>query len=307
MTANKDYYAILMVHPKAATFLIEAAYKRLAREYHPDFGKVRNNHEKMIELNEAYEILSDPARRQRYDQEYARQRRIQQHDANVAQAQTTQQRNPAQSENQAKSAPKPADPKWGNICPIPPQPASFGIDAEYLERALAGVQAWKKREDRISDKVKWATRILGILVGVAASIALIRTQWWGQQKVAYYMWFVLPLLGELALRLIERIRDTHLLRYKFNPLYNPNAAGYYDYAEAYARYESDTVTVYVSRDSIYHANKACQGTLHYEPMPKWFAILKDAQPCRHCGRGLHRIPKRLPPPFGQRKFIGRYL
>ncbi len=303
--ANKDYYAILMVHAKAESFLIEAAYKRLAREYHPDFSKTPDNHEKMIEINEAYEVLSDPARRKRYDQEYARQRRMQQHDANVAQAQTTQQRNPAQPENPANSPQKSADPRWGNICPVPPKPASFGIDAEYLERALEGVQAWQKREDRISDKVKWATRLLCVLVGVTTSIVLIRTQWWGKQKVAYYAWFVLPLLGELALRFIERIRDTHLLRYKFNPLYNPNPAGYQKYAEACARYESDTVTVYVARDSIYHANKTCQGTLNYEPMPKWFAILKDAQTCRHCGRGLHSSPKRLPPPFGQRKFFRR--
>lgn len=299
MMAKKDYYAILMVHPKAETFLIEAAYKRLAREYHPDFGKAHNNHEKMVEINEAYEVLSDPARRRLYDEEYARQLRIHQQNVSVAKAQGTNQRNPIRPQNTAKTPKKSADPMWGNVCPTPPKPASFGIDAGYWEGALAGAQAWKLREHRIPARVKWMTRILGVVIGFTISITLFRTQWLGLRQMAPFAWFLLPLLGELSLRVIEKIRDAHLLRYKFNPLYNPNPAGYNEYAKAYAKYESDTVIVYVSRNLIYHGNKTCHVTSSYEPMPKWFAILKNARPCSRCGRGLHAMPKRLPPPFGR--------
>lgn len=66
----KDYYSILMVHPKAESFVIDSAYKRLAREYHPDLNNGSDPHKKMIEINEAYEVLSDPARRKEYDEQY---------------------------------------------------------------------------------------------------------------------------------------------------------------------------------------------------------------------------------------------
>lgn len=64
----KDYYAILGVVPIAEDIVIKAAYKALAQRYHPD----RNSGSpeaaaKMSEINEAYNILSDPAKRADYD------------------------------------------------------------------------------------------------------------------------------------------------------------------------------------------------------------------------------------------------
>ncbi len=59
-----------MVHPKAEAFVIDSAYKRLAREYHPDLGNGLSGHEKMLEINEAYEVLSDSGRRKDYDAQY---------------------------------------------------------------------------------------------------------------------------------------------------------------------------------------------------------------------------------------------
>ena len=297
MMASKDYYAILMLHPRAEMFLIEAAYKRLAREYHPDFGNVGNNHEKMIEINEAYEVLSDPARRRSFDEEYARQTHSAQINVSVAHTPPTKG-NPTQSANIAKTPKQSADPMRREVCPSPPHPASFGIDARYLARALEGAQAWELREDRIPDRLKWGTRIICSVVGIAVSIALFRTRWLALKQFAPFAWFALPLFGELALRTIEKIRDAYLLRYKFNPLYNPNPAGFRAYAKAYAKYESDTVVVYVARNLIFHAHKTCQGMTRYEPMPKWFALLKNMKPCSRCGRHLSAVPKRLPPPFG---------
>ena len=69
MAANtKDYYLILQVQPSADPEVIKAAYRRLARKYHPD---VRNDAAaQMQELNEAYEVLSSPDKRATYDRWY---------------------------------------------------------------------------------------------------------------------------------------------------------------------------------------------------------------------------------------------
>ncbi len=66
--AQKDYYAILGVPPTASQAEIRDAYRRLVRHYHPDLNPEREDAEARIkELNEAYEVLGDPARRARYD------------------------------------------------------------------------------------------------------------------------------------------------------------------------------------------------------------------------------------------------
>jgi molecular chaperone DnaJ len=62
----KDYYDILGVPRGASTEEIKKAYRRLANKYHPD--KAGGDEKKFKEINEAYQILSDPARRQEYDQ-----------------------------------------------------------------------------------------------------------------------------------------------------------------------------------------------------------------------------------------------
>ncbi|HEY54109.1 MAG TPA: J domain-containing protein [Caldilineae bacterium] len=72
-TDEKDYYLILQVQPSADPDVIQAAYRRLARKYHPDVGQ--RNSTRMQELNEAYETLSDPARRAAYDRRYRSRQR----------------------------------------------------------------------------------------------------------------------------------------------------------------------------------------------------------------------------------------
>ncbi|MFI5340026.1 MAG: DnaJ domain-containing protein [Candidatus Methylomirabilales bacterium] len=64
---DKDYYAILQVHPRAEPEVIEVAYRRLSRKYHPDVSGQADAGQRMRELNEAFEVLSDPARRRAYD------------------------------------------------------------------------------------------------------------------------------------------------------------------------------------------------------------------------------------------------
>ncbi len=63
----KDYYRILGVHRTADDKTIKSAYRKLARKYHPDVAKTKDAGERFKELSEAYEVLSDPEKRRRYD------------------------------------------------------------------------------------------------------------------------------------------------------------------------------------------------------------------------------------------------
>lgn len=65
----KDYYESLGVPRTASEAEIKKAFRKLAREYHPDVAKDKKKaEEKFKEINEAYEVLSDPAKRKKYDQ-----------------------------------------------------------------------------------------------------------------------------------------------------------------------------------------------------------------------------------------------
>ena len=65
----KDYYEILGVPRKASEADIKKAFRKLAREHHPDVAKNKKQaEEKFKEINEAYEVLGDPAKRKKYDE-----------------------------------------------------------------------------------------------------------------------------------------------------------------------------------------------------------------------------------------------
>lgn len=63
--AKRDYYEILGIGKNASADEIKKAFRRAAVEHHPDKG---GDETKFKELNEAYEVLKDPSKRQRYDQ-----------------------------------------------------------------------------------------------------------------------------------------------------------------------------------------------------------------------------------------------
>src|SRR5882724_1777612 len=70
-TTKRDYYEVLSVSRTADGEEIKRSYRRLAMKYHPDRnqgGAAAEAEIKFKECSEAYEVLSDPAKRQRYDQ-----------------------------------------------------------------------------------------------------------------------------------------------------------------------------------------------------------------------------------------------
>lgn len=69
----KDYYKILQVHPEASLEVMNNAYRALVKQYHPDRYHTHRKtalNEKMQEINEAYQVLSNPASRAEYDRRY---------------------------------------------------------------------------------------------------------------------------------------------------------------------------------------------------------------------------------------------
>jgi molecular chaperone DnaJ len=67
MSSKRDYYEVLGVSRTASQDEIKRAFRRLARQYHPDINKAPDAEARFKEINEAYEVLSDADKRAMYD------------------------------------------------------------------------------------------------------------------------------------------------------------------------------------------------------------------------------------------------
>jgi curved DNA-binding protein len=73
MDRFKNYYRLLNVDSAADDATIKAAFRRLARRYHPDLAKNARAARRFPEIRQAYEVLCDPEKRRHYDQVYRAQ------------------------------------------------------------------------------------------------------------------------------------------------------------------------------------------------------------------------------------------
>jgi len=65
---QRDYYEVLGVKKDASEREIKKAYHKLSQVYHPDKNSAEDASEKFIEISNAYQVLSDPDSRKKYDQ-----------------------------------------------------------------------------------------------------------------------------------------------------------------------------------------------------------------------------------------------
>ncbi len=68
MATSQTHYQILDVEPTATQAEIKQAYRRLAKRFHPDSNRDTANHDRISQINAAYEVLGDPQNRRSYDQ-----------------------------------------------------------------------------------------------------------------------------------------------------------------------------------------------------------------------------------------------
>lgn len=110
-----DPYKILQVDPEAEDEVIQAAYRRLARKYHPDLTGTPEAASRMAAINAAWEMLGEPAARQAFDRERST-RATPPVDANRATA-----RPPASTPQSTRAGPPPTP---GRPAPAPPDVVS---------------------------------------------------------------------------------------------------------------------------------------------------------------------------------------
>lgn len=129
----KDYYDILQVSPNAEPEVIEAAYRRLARKYHPDVYSGADANERMRDLNVAFETLFNASSRAEYD----RTRRAQE--------------DPTSNDGEATSEPK-AAPSYSAGAPTAGKRRFVVLGAALTALvAFTGVGAWALERDGDSD------------------------------------------------------------------------------------------------------------------------------------------------------------
>jgi len=151
----KDYYEILQVSPNAEQEVIEAAYRRLARKYHPDVYSGPDVAHRMRELNEAYGVLGDPHRRAEYDAALGR----------------TQARAGARRPQEDRPPPPPSPPP-------PPPPPPTGQAKEPERPATEQADPWQRRFRPVWLGVATALLLaLAVTGGTTVATLIVSGQW----------------------------------------------------------------------------------------------------------------------------------
>ncbi|MBE9118981.1 J domain-containing protein [Lusitaniella coriacea LEGE 07157] len=101
MTQCASHYQTLEVSPHATQTEIKEAYRRLVKQYHPDSFNCEANHEKIVELNTAYEVIRDPQRRRIYDRQL---QKSQSYNSTQRQQRTTAAQNSYHQEQRSRKA-----------------------------------------------------------------------------------------------------------------------------------------------------------------------------------------------------------
>ena len=142
MDTDRDLYQLLQVDPAAEQEVVQAAFRRLASKYHPDKNASADAHQRMQELNEAYAVIGDPARRAAYDRQrqitLAAQRRVE--DEARYRADAERRTEAARQRKEQMAAQRRAD----NQRREAEQAASAQRRAEYEERIRAQMAAQRK-------------------------------------------------------------------------------------------------------------------------------------------------------------------
>ncbi len=121
MPERLDPYKTLQVDPEAEDEIIQAAYRRLARKYHPDVAGEEAS-SRMAAINAAWDLIGDPATRRRYDDDQA----VRAHSVGTA-----RRASPASSASPAAPPSRPTDPMATRERPATPPPPPDEVSRDW--------------------------------------------------------------------------------------------------------------------------------------------------------------------------------
>ena len=134
--SGSDFYKILQVDPEAEDEVIAAAYRRLARKYHPDTATGVDSSGRMEAINAAWEVLGDPKRRVAHDRQRALQAAVSR--SGAAGAPSAAAAGSATAPDSAHGSAKPASPPRGAPGPRSPEPETVSRDWSSGRSSVGG-------------------------------------------------------------------------------------------------------------------------------------------------------------------------
>jgi curved DNA-binding protein CbpA len=156
--AERTLYEVLMLHPTATIEVINAVYRALAKQYHPDHAGPEGAG-KMAQINDAYAILSHEEKRARYDEILGKSRdgQVVGHPRPSMPGATNLKYEAGTWAVRSQSEPTPASASYGEAGPPPPYPPASGrilSFGRYRGWALAQVAAYDR------NYVEWLSRTM---------------------------------------------------------------------------------------------------------------------------------------------------